>query len=101
MLISEGHTTLSAESSSRSVTVDGWKYVKDYTFFTELKDCGYIDGGRCGYIAAAMLLAYDAVLVYGYYAMSDTTQFVAHFGWPGATKVYFSGVLGSLYAYEW
>lgn len=207
MFISEGHTTLATESSSRSVTVDGWKYVKDYTFFTELKDCGYIDGGRCGYIAAAMLLAYDAVingkdtmplgyydadnhalsprvatrlyesavelgysssttskeihytvkdwmirrmlsvkhtslwapfaltyhiqdfirkdrpviwfglifdnsfdnqtfishavLVYGYYAMSDTTQFVAHFGWPGATKVYFSGALGSLYAYEW
>lgn len=89
-----------------------------------------IDGnGICGYIAAGMLLTYDqatyadnrpviwfgyitdntfnsaqnithAVVVYGYYSTSTSCSFIAHFGWEGASVVYFSGVLGSMYTYQ-
>ena len=30
-----------------------------------------------------------------------SNEFVAHFGWNNATKVYFTGILGSMYSYEW
>lgn len=42
-----------------------------------------------------------AVVVYGYTSSWTGTSFVAHFGWNNATMVYFSGVLGSLYTYEY
>lgn len=195
-------------ASARTVTAGGWTYVDNFHFFWNLNECGYIDGGRCGYIAAAILLAYDkiynsldtvpdsyyyssngqyslndfgalalyfkgvslgygeattaaeitntvdswllgrgisvnhtcqlfpgssaatiaqklnddrpviwfgyvsdqdfdsstgnhAVVVYGYQTNGITYDFVAHFGWNNATAVYFSGILGSLYTYDY
>lgn len=38
-----------------------------------------------------------AVVAYGYTLLNGEYDFVAHFGWPNATEVYFSGVLGSMY----
>lgn len=194
-------------------TYNGFTVIDGYEFFTNMGDCGYVSGGKCGYIAAAMLLAYDkavngkstmsglfldqttdvygnvsysidpyfthclyvrgtelgygnsttsveihytvekwlaergitvnhtslyipfgsdstivsklkvnrpviwfgyvsdndydgstgnhAIVVYGYKSSWFTTEFVAHFGWNGANEVYFSGILGSVYTYEW
>ena len=43
-----------------------------------------------------------AVVVYGYKNSALTGyDYVAHFGWNGATMVYYSGILGSVYTYEW
>lgn len=195
---------------ARSVQVGDWTCVKNYPFFMNLNNCGYISGGKCGYIAAGMLLTYDkicngkntvdavthytysngavaintalptalyakgvnlgygasttsvaihytveawladrgitvnhtslyvpiagndivankirnnrptiwfgyindqtfnsttgnhAVVVYGYkYGQLTGYNFVAHFGWSNATEVYFTGILGSVYTYEW
>lgn len=38
-----------------------WTYVDNHEFFLKLDECGYISGGKCGYIAAAILLTYDDV----------------------------------------
>lgn len=199
------------EATPMTVTSDGWTYVNNYRFFENLNNCGYIDGGKCGYIAAGMLLAYDkamnskntidssdysynsstgkysidtslptdlynkgvslgygasttsvaihytvkawladrglsvthtslyvplanhdgiiahldvnrpviwfgavtantaqpdnnsthAIVIYGYQHYDNYYNFVAHFGWNNATHVYFAGVLGSMYAYQW
>ena len=197
-------------ASTRTVTEGEWKYVNGYEFFANLNQCGYIGGGKCGYIAAAMLLTYDevvngidtvpngwyeqisekeyqidpafatrlynmgvesghgasttsgeihdtvntwlarrmltanhislyvptqaaskikalinenrpviwfgdiwdntysnesagfhAIVIYGYRNVWYSNEFVAHFGWNNATKVYFTGILGSMYSYEW
>ncbi|MCL2088769.1 MAG: hypothetical protein FWH14_04740 [Oscillospiraceae bacterium] len=48
-------------------TYNGIRVVKDYTFFTRLNNCGDIGGGRCGYIAAGMLLAYRQYAFGGIY----------------------------------
>ena len=195
-------------AETKSVSVGDWTCVKNYSFFMNLDDCGYISGGKCGYIAAGILLTYDkiyngkntvtsgthysysngkysiktalptalynkgvslgygasttsvaihytvedwladrgitvdhtslyvpfgnnvtiqnrikddrptiwfgnisdqtfddttgnhAVVVYGY-STGLFYSFVAHFGWPGATEVYYTGILGSIYTYEW
>lgn len=195
-------------ASTCSVSVGDWTCVKNYSFFMNLNDCGYISGGKCGYIAAGILLTYDkiyngentvtygthytysngkysiktalptalynkgvslgygasttsvaihytvkdwlkdrgitvdhtslyvpfgnnvtiqnkikndrptiwfgnisdqsfndttgnhAVVVYGY-STGLMYSFVAHFGWTGATEVYYTGILGSVYTYEW
>lgn len=195
-------------AATRSVKVGDWTCVKNYSFFMNLTDCGYISGGKCGYIAAGILLTYDkiyngkntvtygthytysngkysiktalptalynkgvslgygasttsvaihytvkdwladrgltvdhtslyvpfgnnvtiqnrikddrptiwfgnvsdqsynsttgnhAVVVYGY-STGLFYSFVAHFGWTGATEVYYTGILGSVYTYEW
>lgn len=195
-------------ATTRSVDVGDWTCVKNYSFFMNLDDCGYISGGKCGYIAAGILLTYDkiyngkntvtygthytysngkysiktalptalynkgvslgygasttsvaihytveawlsdrgltvdhtslyvpfgnnvtiqnridddrptiwfgnvsdqsyndttgnhAVVVYGY-STGLFYSFVAHFGWTGATEVYYTGILGSVYTYEW
>ena len=43
-----------------------------------------------------------AILVYGYqWSPLTGYSFVAHFGYNGATEVYFNGALGSVYSYEW
>lgn len=43
-----------------------------------------------------------AVVVYGYtYGLLSGYSFVAHFGWTNATEVYYTGILGSVYTYEW
>ncbi len=47
--------------SAKTVTGDGWTLVDNYSFFANLNDCGYISGGKCGYIAAGILLAYDKI----------------------------------------
>ncbi len=52
------NTALTA-AASKTVTVGKWTVLRDYTFFTSLTDCGYITGGKCGYIAAGILLTYD------------------------------------------
>ncbi len=44
--------------SLQSVVDNGQTLVKNYGFFSRLKNCGYISGGKCGYIAAAILMAY-------------------------------------------
>ena len=194
-------------ASTRTVSENDGVYVEGYEFFSELIQCGYIDGGKCGYIAAAMLLTYDAivhdkntmplgyynesehslsprlatrlyelgvelghsagtssidihdtvkewltkraltvnhislylptystlkikalidrdrpviwfgaitdnnfdhtsssghaVVIYGYVNNGIQSELVAHFGWNGATGVYFSGILGSMYSYVW
>lgn len=195
-------------ASTMTVTSGDWTYVNNCSFFMNLNNCGYITGGKCGYIAAGILLAYDeinnsldtipnsyysysggqyslstsiatalynkgvslgygasttsvaihytvkswlegrgisadhtslyipfgsastivsklkndrpviwfgavteqdfdsttgnhAVVVYGYSSDWTGHSFVAHFGWTNATTVYFSGVLGSLYTYEY
>lgn len=196
------------QASTMTVTSGDWTLVDNYGFFMRLSNCGYISGGKCGYIAAGILLAYDeiynsldtipnsyysysngayslstslatalynkgvslgygasttsvaihytvkswlegrginadhtslyipfgsnstiksklnndrpviwfgavtensynsttgnhAVVVYGYTSDWTGISFVAHFGWNNATTVYFSGVLGSLYTYEY
>lgn len=38
--------------------VSGTYYVNNYARIKNLSSCGYVDGGYCGYIAAAMLLYY-------------------------------------------
>ena len=197
-------------AAARSVEVGDWTCVKNYGFFMNLNNCGYISGGKCGYIAAGILLTYDkiyngkntvtsgthysysngvysiktalptalynkgvslgygasttsvaipytveawladrgitvdhtslyipfgtnvtianridddrptiwfgnisdqtfndttgnhAVVVYGYtYGLLSGYSFVAHFGWTNATEVYYTGILGSVYTYEW
>lgn len=195
-------------AETRSVNVGDWTCVKNYSFFMNLDNCGYISGGKCGYIAAGILLTYDKIyngkdtVTYGTHysysngkysiktalptalyqkgvslgysasttsvaihytvedwladreitvdhtslyvpfgnnitiqnrikddrptiwfgnisdqTFSDTTgnhavvvygystglfySFVAHFGWTGATEVYYTGILGSVYTYEW
>ncbi len=197
-------------AKARSVEVGDWTCVKNYSFFMNLNNCGYISGGKCGYIAAGILLTYDkiyngkntvtsdthysysngtysiktalptalynkgvslgygaattsvaihytveawladrgitvdhtslyvpfgnnitianrikddrptiwfgslidqsfddttgnhAVVVYGYkYGLLTGYNFVAHFGWTNATEVYYTGILGSVYTYEW
>lgn len=195
-------------AETNSVKVGDWTCVKNYSFFMNLDNCGYISGGKCGYIAAGILLTYDkiyngkntvtsgthysysngkysiktalptalynkgvslgygasttsvaihytvkdwlkdrgitvdhtslyvpigsnvtiqnrikddrptiwfgnvsdqtfndttgnhAVVVYGY-STGLFYSFVAHFGWTGATEVYYTGILGSVYTYEW
>ena len=42
-----------------------------------------------------------AIVIYGYQHYDNYYNFVAHFGWNNATHVYFAGVLGSMYAYQW
>lgn len=195
-------------AETNSVKVGDWTCVKNYSFFMNLDNCGHISGGKCGYIAAGILLTYDkiyngkntvtsgthysysngkysiktalptalynkgvslgygasttsvaihytveawlkdrgitvdhtslyvpfgnnvtiqnrikddrptiwfghvsdqtfddytgnhAVVVYGY-STGLFYSFVAHFGWTGATEVYYTGILGSVYTYEW
>lgn len=40
-----------------------------------------------------------AIVVYGYSWSGLSPEYVAHFGWNGANEVYFSGILGSLFAF--
>lgn len=59
--------SLKSKASVYSSEVNGMTYVKNYSFFTKLANCGYtsINGnGICGYIAAGILLTYDAVVNY-------------------------------------
>ena len=42
-----------------------------------------------------------AIVVYGYRYINEQFEFVAHFGWDNATCVYFIGILGSMYSYDW
>ena len=60
--INNGPLNTQESVSPLSVKAGGFTYVKDYSFFKNLKNCGYssINGGICGYIAAGMLLTYDA-----------------------------------------
>ena len=44
--------------SPQSIVNNGQTLVKNYGFFSRLKNCGYISGGKCGYIAAGILMAY-------------------------------------------
>lgn len=210
MSLAEVYASEKEMASTRSIEVGDWTCVKNYSFFMNLKNCGYISGGKCGYIAAGILLTYDkiyngkntvtynthysysngaysintalptalynkgvslgygasttsvaihytveawladrgitvnhtslyvpfgnnitiankigddrptiwfgnisnqtfddttgnhAVVVYGYkYGLLTGYNFVAHFGWTNATEVYYTGILGSVYTYEW
>lgn len=40
-------------------STESWTLVNKYTIFSKMNSCGYINGGKCGYIAAGMLLTYD------------------------------------------
>lgn len=40
-----------------------------------------------------------AIVVYGYSWSGLAPEYIAHFGWNGANEVYFSGILGSLFAF--
>lgn len=40
-----------------------------------------------------------AIVVYGYKWSGLSPEYIAHFGWTGANEVYFSGILGSLFAF--
>lgn len=49
------------QASTMTVTSGDWTLVDNYGFFMKLNNCGYISGGKCGYIAAGILLAYDEI----------------------------------------
>ncbi len=54
-----------------SQTVGSWTYIDHADFFVNLANCGYIDGGICGYIAASMILNFDDIFS-GYDTVPDT-----------------------------
>lgn len=49
-------------ASTYTVESNGWTYINGCNFFMNMANCGYMNGGLCGYIAAAMLLCYDRVM---------------------------------------
>lgn len=45
----------------KSSQINGWTYINQYGIIKNMSNCGYIGGGKCGYIAAGILLTYKKV----------------------------------------
>lgn len=61
----------SSKISLYSSNVNGYKMVENYKFFKNLKKCGVNSEGTCGYMAAAILLAYQKSTYEGNYFLSS------------------------------
>lgn len=53
---------------------DDWTLINRYDVIRNMSDCGYIGGGKCGYIAAGILLTHKKVTV-----ACDTVDYITHY----------------------
>lgn len=49
-------------NTPKSSEVNGWTYINQYSIIKNMSNCGYISGGKCGYIAAGILLTYKKAI---------------------------------------